>query len=295
MGREITTESYKQILAEKHPTITLCDGVEYEKARVRIRHHCSVHGEDFYIAPYRITCPSMARTPRCESCKKENMSAKIRAKSDHWLGKTNKAGHTCLEIEHREIHRGNGVHAPLAHMRYRCGVCGDESNWMSSPHFISADKKSCGCYHSIGGAENFKVFLTNNEWGMRPCMLYISPVWFDTYTKIGITDNYGRRAEGKARAGSNDEPVPYDGAYFVSHLMPRAHIWVIEQILLEETKQYSVCPKTLPEEMANWSGKTELRKFDLDPEWIENRFFELLYELQDSGYNFPLIYKRHLQ
>ena len=289
------TTDYKNLLSDKFPHITLAGGVEIKRVKDMVPHHCSIHDELFEFGPYRITGSKGTRIPRCESCKKENMSAQLRAKSDRWLGKTNKVGHTCLEIEHRLTHRGNGEHSHLAYMRYRCGVCGDESNWMSSPHFISADKKSCGCYHSIGGAENFKVFLTNNEWGMRPCMLYISPVWFDTYTKIGITDNYGRRAEGKARAGSNDEPVPYDGAYFVSHLMPRAHIWVIEQILLEETKHYSVCPKTLPEEMANWSGKTELRKFDLDPEWIENRFFELLYELQDSGYNFPLLYKRHLQ
>ncbi len=107
-------------------------------------------------------------------------------------------------------------------------------------------------------------------------MLYISPVWYDLYTKIGITNDYNRRAEA--------HDVRYDGAYFVSHLMPRAHVFVAEQILLRETLQWQ--PEgPLPKEMVEkyWPGTSELRDWHLEPDDLIARFYEIIEDINSDG------------
>ncbi len=114
-------------------------------------------------------------------------------------------------------------------------------------------------------------------------MLYISPVYFDLYTKIGITNNFTKR--------STAHDVVYDGAYFVSHLYPRAWVFVAEQILLRETLQW-LPSGPLPREMVEeyWPGTSELRDWHIDPDELIARFHEIIKDIETDG-KFYRVYK----
>ena len=117
-------------------------------------------------------------------------------------------------------------------------------------------------------------------------MLYVCPVYFDLYTKIGITNNFKQR--------STTHEVVYEGAYFVSHLMPRAWVYVAEQILLRETLQWQPTVP-FPKEMIEvyWPGTSELRDWQLDPDEIITRFHEIITDIKSDG-DWYRVYKQYM-
>lgn len=214
----------------------------------------------------------------CPSCAAKAVSQANRNQSLHLVGTTNSDGVSALEIKwewtiDRSLKAGG---KEIARLRCRCPQCGNEEWWIRANDFQKPGNSThCGCLKS--SRETINTHLNNPRKASDPSMLYIVPVWYDQYTKIGITNNFTKR--------SKMHEVGYDGAYFVSRLYPRAWVYVAEQILLRETLQWTAT--VLPKEMVEkyWPGSSELREFpyEYDHDALRLRFLEIIKDIETDG------------
>jgi hypothetical protein len=256
-----------------------------------------VHGSKLTLAadaeyigaqkPIKVICQcSHAWAPRpndllsgygCPKCQAVASSKRRRDISRALVGTTNQDNVTALELKFvwKKDKSIKGGGCETARLRCRCPYCGNEEWWVTANNFQnSGNSTQCGCQSTK--RENINTHLRNRKKAESMAMLYISPVWFDQYIKIGITNNFNKR--------SKLHEVPYDGAYFVSHLMPRAWVYVAEQILLRETLSWQPS-EPLPKEMVEtyWPGTSELRDWQLEPDQLIARFKDIIADIKSDG------------
>lgn len=271
-----TIESFAQAVPLRYPGFSLKPGQEWQGTNAKYTFVCPNHGE-FEIKADNFLIDNGIRGPGCRKCRIEASREAHRDKSRRLVSTTNADGVTALDIKFEwskdRSSKAGGVES--ARLRCRCPHCGNEEWWVRANNFQkSGHSTHCGCQKSI--RESINKHIRNQAYSVSPCMFYICPVYFDQFIKIGITNNFVRRA--------TSHEVTYDGAYFVSKLMPRAFCFVAEQILLRETAQWQ--PEIpLPKEMIEtyWPGSTELRHWELDPEAIEQRFKEIIADIETDG------------
>jgi hypothetical protein len=135
----------------------------------------------------------------------------------------------------------------------------------------SGNTDNCG-NHKVGDFRDTREYLKlEEEWANSPCFVYLVPI-NGKYLKVGIAKDPEKRADG------------YYGDYqFISPELTRAEAWAVEQRLLFESLEAK--PNELSEEYDNWGGRTELRlKESLPAQWYINRFYELMEELAEVGW-----------
>jgi hypothetical protein len=213
----------------------------------------------------------------CPSCHAAATRERLRDISRALVGTTNKDNVTALDIkfEWKNIRSRKAGGGETARLRCRCPHCGNEDWWVRASNFQKQGNSThCGCQKVK--RENINTHLNKKGWAEGKAMLYISPVWFDQFIKIGITNDFNRR--------STAHDVVYDGAYFVSHLLPRAWVYVAEQILLKETLSWQPT-EPLPKEMVEtyWPGSSELRIWQLEPDQLIARFKDIIKDIESDG------------
>ena len=278
-----TIESFAKAVPLRYPGYSLKPGQTWRGVMAKYIFICPHHGEFKAITANFLkdsACHQGAGCKRCMIEAKRNISRAL-------VGTTNSDGVMALEIDFRwrtDSHRKAGGYESAV-LRCRCPHCGNEEWWVQAGHFQQPGHSThCGCQ---GKRETIGTHLRNKKKAESLAMLYISPVWYDLFTKIGITNDFTRR--------STQHEVVYEGAYFVSHLMPRAWVFVAEQILLRETLQWQ--PEgPFPKEMIEtyWPGSSELRDWHMDPEDVVARFHEIINDIKSDG-DWYRVYKECFQ
>ncbi len=283
--RKKTIEEFAVQLAEVHgDKIKLRPGATYTTTRKPIKVECGVCDHQW--------CPTPANLligKGCPQCNRE----RVRDISRALVGSTNADGVKALDVtfEWKKDKASKAGGSQSARLRCRCPFCGNEGWMVQSSHFRSSgNSKHCGCQGRK--RENINTFLNNEGWATSPSMFYVASIYYDTFTKPGITNDFNRRA---TEQGKYPDHCEYGGNFFCSKLLPRAVVWVIEQIILKETKRYEVPDSALPQEMLEprWGGRSELRSSKLDPDWFRERFFQLLEEIETT--NWLKVYDKHLR
>lgn len=291
MTRRRTHAEFIDLLGKAHNnTITLVPGSEYTTTHAHVECECGVCGTQWSGTP-----SALLRGAGCPGCHNQRQVKRLNDKAAEIIGVTLASGHTPLEHVGYKNRPSNRKVKGDAVYRYRCGNCGAEDHTATRPNLTRKQCRYCpDCKSTALTTESFPRFLRDKAWANSPCVFYVASVWFDEYIKPGIARDWGARA---TRMGQYPVHQDYCGNYFCSHLIPRSWAYTIEQIILKETHRYRVAKKSLPIEMqeGNWSGWTELRSFDCDPEWIEKRFFELLYEIQDLQGNWYQLVTKYLK
>ena len=142
---------------------------------------------------------------------------------------------------------------------------------LASPHTILKGHGLKCC--NLGG-DSLARFRKDSAWANRPCHVYVARI-DGGYLKPGIAEDTTQRAE----QGDGF----YSGYAFISDQLTRAEAWAIEQRLLSDSVDAK--PDTLPEIFKGWEGYTELREKDvLHESWYVNRFWELLAEVGEEGW-----------
>nr|BDD46741.1 hypothetical protein 12 [bacterium] len=281
---------FEQRLREVHEgKISLCEGEQYTNSRTKVRVRCSVDGHKWEARPYHLVNQGHG----CPACSAAKTKARNDAITAGFVGQTTPDGHVVLEhvgykatpSERKRGEIGKAVY------RYRCAQCGNEKATAQGRNLKKPGHTThCGCQSR---KDNFARFTRDHAWANKPTCFYIASVWYDLFVKPGISSSYNLRSDLGGRYVAHTE---YQGNFFCSHLMPRAIVWTIEQIILKETRSYCVKDEELPQEMLEpkWAGRSELRSFKCDPEMIEDRFFELLHEIQDYQDNWISVYTKYM-
>ena len=139
-------------------------------------------------------------------------------------------------------------------------------------HLKNGHTKSCGCYALHAGEDSFVFFKNNQDYANKACFFYIAKL-NEELNKPGITENLKKRKEdGK-----------YEKYFFSSEESTRVKVWVIEQIILYESK--NAMPKKLPLTFRGMSGQFEIRNaLMFSPENYKDRFYELFKEVASKGW-----------
>ena len=129
---------------------------------------------------------------------------------------------------------------------------------------------SCGCVSS--GADSCTRFLEEPGYASSKCYLYIADTIFNDCIKIGIS----KVPEGRAQDS--------EGVYRQWRLlapMRRDMCWLIEQLLLQETKKLFRRPSAM---RPGWPGQFELRKDSKDLSWYLQRIKAHQREINLKGF-----------
>ena len=265
-------EFENKLFAVQGNKITAADDAEYINNRTHINVVCQVCSHEWAPRP-----DSLLEGKGCPKCKASQDSERRRDKSRALVGTTNVDGVKALEIKfewkNNKSKKAGGNET--ARLRCCCPHCDNDQWWVHADHFQQPGNSThCGCQKSK--RESINTHLNKKGWGDKPAMLYISPVYFDLFTKIGITNDFTRR--------STTHEVTYEGAYFVSHLYKRSWVYVAEQILLKETMAWQPT-EPLPKEMIEtyWPGTSELRDWRIDPDQLRSRFLEIIKDIETDG------------
>lgn len=154
---------------------------------------------------------------------------------------------------------------------YRCRC--DCGNIKDLPSFLlrgDVAQLSCGCLSS--GRDSYSRFIDDVEYAASRCYLYIAETIFDNCIKIGIA----KIPENRAR----DSQGVYCGWRLLAP-MRRDTCWLIEQLLLRDTKSLFRKPTAMKE---GWAGQFELRKDEHHISWYIARIKAYQREMHSKGF-----------
>lgn len=208
-----------------------------------------------------------------------------------------KSCHTC---GHREI----GKKSRVSRKGQRFGMLTVLRDWGSNPTgkakslcqcdcgvqivvltsgLVTGNTQTCGNHLEGHARDTRENLLLDPDWADSPCRVYLANV-NGNYLKPGIAKDEAQRA--KQSGGF------YKGYQFVSPTLTRAEAWAIEQCLLIESS--CAKPVKLPQEYADWGGRTELRLKDVLPvSWYIERFHQLLELLAEMGWQELYLQHQH--
>lgn len=182
----------------------------------------------------------------------------------------------------RELDRSERVTLIKRYQRMNCYRCKcDCGNTKDLPSFLlrgDVAQLSCGCLSS--GRDSYSRFIDDIEHASSKCYLYIAETIFDNCIKIGIS----RRPENRQRDSQ--------GVYCNWRLlapMRRDTCWLIEQLLLRDTKPLFRRPSAMKE---GWAGQFELRKDELPMTWYISKI--KTYQRGIHGKGFSVMCKENL-
>ena len=181
-----------------------------------------------------------------------------------------------------ELDRSERVTLSKSYQRMNCYRCKcDCGNTKDLPSFLlrgDTAQLSCGCLTS--GRDSYSRFIDDVEYAASRCYLYIAETIFDNCIKIGIA----RIPENRSR----DSQGVYYGWRLLAP-MRRDTCWLIEQLLLRDTKPLFRKPTAMRE---GWAGQFELRKDDLPISWYIARIKAFQREIHNKG--FKMVSKENL-
>jgi hypothetical protein len=174
----------------------------------------------------------------------------------------------------RELDRSERVTLIKRYHRMNCYHCKcDCGNTKDLPSFLlrgDAAQLSCGCLSA--GRDSYSRFVDDVEHGATKCYLYIAETIFDNCIKIGISRNPENR--------SRDSQGVYCGWRLLAP-MRRDICWLIEQLLLRDTKPLFRRPTAMKEA---WAGQFELRKDELPMSWYIAKIKAYQREINSKGF-----------
>lgn len=141
-------------------------------------------------------------------------------------------------------------------------------------HLSGSGCQKCGDLNR--GRDSYLAFLSSPEWAAVPTELYLVEV-FSQFYKFGISVDFDDRARSDYTA------------VFYRRELERAEAWVAEQYLLLSTEWAR--PGSLPSDVNNWGGSTELRNKDFDPTLIAEEMDSVVELIQEIGWK--EFYKQH--
>jgi hypothetical protein len=237
----------------------------YKDKDTKILHKCVKHGEIHPAAPHNIKNGRGLKCCGTESSKQEGRR---------------KAAEAFSTYKQRLIESGNRVELvdnyidSRTPVKHRCKIH-DEVH-LCSP---SVALQGCGLKCCKTGKVSYTSLCRDSTYAEEPMEFYVASV-DGKYIKPGIATNSEIRADKK-----------YEHFYLVSDKLTKGEAWVIEQIILNESRLAK--PETLEAKFFKWYGATELRlKEALPVEWYEDRFWDLLDEVKEFGWE--QVYNTHM-
>ena len=284
-------ETFTKAVPLRYPGITLKPGQTWTGTKGKYIFICSEHGEyEAYAENFLSSSPKNGSG--CGGCKYEAISSITSHKrfydgnklyGPRRLIKQKQPTRMCLTDRLPIGHTNQDGAQVIEHirkagertkLRCKCPVCSNEQ-WIvrSDDYQKPGNSTHCGCQarhdHAVKFGRSDKV-------AFAPCHLYIFNSIASTAWKVGITNNLRSRPS-----------KSYEGLLWSTDPMPRAHAWVIEQILHYNLTQQGLqlTEHELDEIGVVWkkgeAGRTELFcPFDLDT--IVDTVKQLRQELEET-------------
>lgn len=261
--RELLSAQRKDRTGERIGKLTFGKYVGHSKATWAYEMHCAC-GRSFKTAPDQIDAlVKQGGTPMCPTCR--GFEYTKRNRDHHYEGRTF-GEYTVIRQWGAGIDPATGKAVARSLVQCSCG----------NQHIVRTGqlrKQKCcpECAHYLKGGDGLKRFRDNPEWANSDCYVYLANV-NGKYIKPGISSNPEKRGRGT-----------YSGFSLISPLLTRVEAWVIEQRLLTESKEAR--PIVAKDIDWGWGGYSELRiKSVLPASWFITRFWELLEEMQERGW-----------
>jgi hypothetical protein len=160
---------------------------------------------------------------------------------------------------------------------YLCACdCGNEKRISAGLLRGKTAQISCGCLVNVGG-DSFARFEQEPDRAASKCYFYIAETIFQDCIKLGIAKDPDARAR--------DSRGVYAG-WRLRIPMRRDMAWVIENLLLSETKKHFRKPSQMEE---GWAGWTELRRDAHPIEWYINMIKKFQSEYNIKGFKMVCI------
>ena len=302
-----TMETFSTYVHLLYPHVTVAPGQEWTGTRTEYKFICEKHGEYFALASLIL---GYKRGNQCKDCQNENHRLRQYQITLSKIGQTTPDGHLILEhvgyhATPYDIKKGK---SGVALYRYKCAQCGnDQATARVNNLFTGGHTTHCGCQKS--NRESIAQHRRCKDKAMQPCNFYVADFYFSDYLKLGISNNYDRRAAQGNRNNpyfdkdltpeehtkANNIDLSYEHCWYLSPPFPRAWVFSVEQILLKATAHYAPT-KPLPKEVIEtiWSGQTELRDWKLDPRAVQAAFIKLIAEIQRSDGDWYAVYCKHI-
>ena len=276
-----TIESFTTAVSILFPGYEVVPGQEWSGAFGKYDFICPKHGA------YTTIANSVLRSKHgsCMGCRNEASAARNAAQRAALVGTTTADGHVILEhVGYYYETRANKKNKRHAKFRYKCARCGNEQA-IAHGRSLNTPGNTIGCTScSQDRRECIAKHLRNKKWANSLCQYYIATVDDDLLLKLGISNDYERRA-----TQGPDPDRWYTSPLFISQKYPRCWVWTAEQIILKES-EHARAP--IPERWGEkWGGQSELRQFHLDVDEVVMRFYELMEEIAVDG--FHAVYKKY--
>lgn len=118
------------------------------------------------------------------------------------------------------------------------------------------------------GQDNLEAFLSGDADPLMPATFYLTPVSNGGTKKIGIAQDFAKRAYTAKHQGAE-----YGVPLFLSTPLPRAWVWTAEQFILSCTEHLKVVKTKVPD---SWGGRSELRSNLLDVSQVIQLFWNVI-------------------
>lgn len=160
---------------------------------------------------------------------------------------------------------------------YLCACdCGNEKRISAGLLRGKTAQISCGCLVNVGG-DSFARFEQEPDRAASKCYFYIAETIFQDCIKLGIAKDPDARAR--------DSRGVYTG-WRLRIPMRRDMAWLIENLLLSETKKHFRRPSQMEE---GWGGWTELRRDAHPIEWYIKMIKKFQREYNTKGFKMVCI------
>jgi hypothetical protein len=307
-----TIDTYSEKVRELYPHVYVIPGQEWKGVMSKLWYFCLEHGV-YKATPNKVLLRNQGC--QCNGCKADKSA--VNKSSYHYqnalafVGKLTADGHLITEhvgYQATPSAKKRGTKGD-AKYRYTCARCGN-TEAISVGNALKKPGNTPGCVKCAQGRrETINSHLHRKGAEPKPTSFYIADVYYGDYLKLGISNNYERRAA----QGNNNNPLfdkdltpeehflagnedlSYEHCWFLSEPLPRAWVFAVEQILLRATSHYiptTPLPKLLIEVL--WTGQTELRDWHLNPEAVEKAFHQLIQEIKNLDGDWYQVYCKHI-